>query len=254
MRSIGDVPAEQRPTQAVRLLIAEPDLGSSLAPEDFQLAQRHIVLPAISAPPGALDLAELRQRPGIKGELFGFLVLKGTLIANLRMVSRHCGRLVSPGALVLLDGPISDSIPLTLDWSVVDDCQLACFDERLLEIVRRWPQMLAPILRRAALYARHSLMQQAISQLPRVEDRLLALFWSLADRQGVVRADGIWVGLSATHDTLAHLVGAQRPTVSLGLTRLTENGLIQAQPGGWLINPDSLSALTPESELSGDPV
>ncbi|MGH2832975.1 MAG: helix-turn-helix domain-containing protein, partial [Solirubrobacteraceae bacterium] len=69
-----------------------------------------------------------------------------------------------------------------------------------------------------------------------------ALFWSIADRQGTVRADGIWVELSLTHEMLAHMVGAQRPTVSLGLARLSDSGLLHSQSEGWLINPESLDA------------
>jgi hypothetical protein len=36
------------------------------------------------------------------------------------------------------------------------------------------------------------------------------------------------------------MIGAQRPTVSLGLTRLAESELLRPQPGGWLISPASL--------------
>lgn len=242
---------EARATRAVRLLVAEPELGEGLSAEEFERARQQVLLPAIDAPAGPLDLEELKRRPGIRGELYGFMVLKGTLIVSLHMAARQCGRLVSSGGLVLLDGVVSDSIVTGVDWVVVDESVLACFDERLLEIVLRWPPLMGAILKRAAQYASHALVQQAISQLPKVEDRLLALFWSLADRQGVVRSDGIWLALSATHDTLAHLVGAQRPTVSLGLSRLAENGLVRAQPGGWLINPASLSTFTLPEPGSG---
>ena len=42
--------------------------------------------------------------------------------------------------------------------------------------------------------------------------------------------------LPVTHDVLAQMVGAQRPTVSPGLTRLAEQGTVCAEPDGWLIN------------------
>jgi CRP/FNR family cyclic AMP-dependent transcriptional regulator len=84
-------------------------------------------------------------------------------------------------------------------------------------------------------------MQQAIGQLPRVEDRLLALMWSIADRRGVVRRDGIWVHLPVTHATLAQMIGARRPTVSLGLRTLSERGFLTAENGGWLLSRASLA-------------
>lgn len=236
----GDPTLRPRPTHAVRLLVADPELGDGLSAEEFEQARQRVVLPVVDVGAGPLDIAQLRRTPELRGELYGFLVLRGTLVVNLGIASRQCGRLVSVGGLVLLDGPANDSIPTQLDWAALNECRLACIDERLLEIVRSWPAMMAAILSRAAQYARHALLQQAISQIPKVEDRLLALFWSLADRQGVVRGDGIWVELAATHETLAHLVGAQRPTVSLGLSRLAETGLLLPQPGGWLIHPESL--------------
>ena len=239
-----DARSRAHPAQAVRLLVAEPELGEGLSAEEFERARLHVVLPVVERPAGPLDLAELSSRSDAVGDLYGFLVLEGTLLINIDMAGRRAGRLVCTGALVLIDGPGSESIPVDFEWSVVDACRLACIDQRLLAIVQRWPALMSAVMRRAAQHARHALTQQAISQLPKVEDRLLALFWSLADRQGVVRPEGIWIGLTVTHDTLAQLVGAQRPTVSLGLTRLAETGMLRPQPGGWLINPESIDALT----------
>jgi CRP-like cAMP-binding protein len=82
---------------------------------------------------------------------------------------------------------------------------------------------------------------EGVSQLPRVEDRLLALMWSLADRRGIVRRDGIWVHLAITHDALAQMIGARRPTVSLGLKSLNAQGLLRPEADGWLIARASLA-------------
>jgi CRP/FNR family transcriptional regulator, cyclic AMP receptor protein len=117
------------------------------------------------------------------------------------------------------------------------------FDERMLVIARRWPRLMLAILERGAEQPRHALLQQAISQLPRIEDRLLALFWSIADRRGTVRPDGICVRLRVTHETLARMTGARRPTVSLGLRTLADDGLVRPDDGGWIINPESIELL-----------
>jgi CRP-like cAMP-binding protein len=110
---------------------------------------------------------------------------------------------------------------------------------------------LSAILKRAGQQLQQALWQQAISQLPRVEDRLLALLWSIADRKGVVRPEGVWVPIALTHDTLGQMVGARRPTISLGLRSLTEQGLLRAEKDGWLITHSSLELLSPTSEDSG---
>ena len=59
---------------------------------------------------------------------------------------------------------------------------------------------------------------QAISQLVRVDRRLLALFWHLAERWGRVTGDGVLVPLTLSHRMLSQLVGARRPTVSTALS------------------------------------
>jgi CRP-like cAMP-binding protein len=167
------------------------------------------------------------------------------------MSGRTCTRLIGPSELLLLDGVQSDSIPVSWEWAVLAPARLALFDGRLHAIARHWPPLLSAILERAAQQTRNAFLQQPISQLPRVEERLLALFWSIADRQGIVRPDGVWLRLSATHDTLAHMVGAQRPTVSLGLTRLTEGGLLRSDGDGWLLARDSLDAFADPLQAGG---
>ena len=189
--------------RGVRLLVADPELAEDLAPEQVEQARRQVVLPCVELEAGPVSIDALREVPGVEGDIFGFQVLSGSLISNLQMAGRRCARMICAGACVLTDGPVSEAIPASLAWEVLHPARLAIFDRRLLTVMHRWPKILGAILRRAAQQPREALMQQAISQLPRVEDRLLALFWAIADRQGVVRPDGIWVQMSVTHDTLA---------------------------------------------------
>lgn len=79
-------------------------------------------------------------------------------------------------------------------------------------------------------------LQLVIAEQPRVEDRLLALFWLLSERFGRVTADGVVVALSTTHEALGRLIGAQRPTVTIALRALRERGAVLRRPGGgWLL-------------------
>jgi len=232
----------------VRLLDVDPDLASDVAAEELAEAQQHLVLPTVRLEKGLWDIAGLREAHGVKGEPRGFIVVAGAVSVDLAIAGQVCTRLITARELVLLDGWQEDSIPVHYGWSVLDSAVLAVLDDRLALIGTRWPGLMNAILRRAAQQIRHALMQQAISQLPRVEDRLLALLWSVADRQGVVRSDGIWIDLPVTHATLAQMIGARRPTVSLGLRALGERGLVTAGAGGWLISPESIGAFpTPEA-------
>lgn len=252
--SPGDASPPNGSGRGIRLLVVDPDLGSVLEGEEFEQARDQVVFPGIELRAGALSIDTLRQAPGVRDRLHGYLVISGSLAINLHMSGRRCTRLIGPRELVLIDGIQTDSIPLNWEWSVLAPARLVLLDARLHVVARNWPALMSAILERAAQQTRQAFLQQAISQLPRVEERLLALFWSIADRQGIRRPDGVWLELSATHDTLASMVGAQRPTVSLGLTRLAEGGLVRAEGEGWLIAPDSLDAFAePSSADASDP-
>ena len=76
----------------------------------------------------------------------------------------------------------------------------------------------------------------SIHSLKRVDTRLLAFFWHLADRYGKVTADGVLIPLALTHRQLALLVGAQRPSVTSALGTLAERGLLRRdERGSWLL-------------------
>ena len=86
---------------------------------------------------------------------------------------------------------------------------------------------------------------QAISQLTRVDRRLKALFWHLAERWGRVGGDGVVVPLALTHRILGQLVGARRPTVSTALSELAERDeLTRRRDGSWLLRGDPPDAST----------
>jgi CRP/FNR family cyclic AMP-dependent transcriptional regulator len=232
----------------MRLLDVEPELGDGLAPREFETARRLVVLPTVDLGVDSWDVRNLDHVDGVRGEVLGFAVLSGVIAMDVWLARRTCTRLIAAGEFVLLDGVEEDSLPISWGWSVIVPARLALFDERLLAIGQRWPRLLAAVLQRAAQQTRNALLQQAISQLPRVEDRLLALFWSIADRQGVVRPDGVWVELPATHDTIARMIGARRPTVSLGLASLAERGLLSSEGSGWVIHRSSLEQFPQPSE------
>ena len=80
---------------------------------------------------------------------------------------------------------------------------------------------------------------QAIAHLTRVDDRLLALLWCLAERWGRVVPGGVLVNLRLPHRTLAGMVGARRPSVTTALGQLISREEIERRPdGGWLLRGD----------------
>jgi CRP-like cAMP-binding protein len=65
---------------------------------------------------------------------------------------------------------------------------------------------------------------------------LALLLWHLAARWGKVEPGGIRLTLPLTHQLLGRLIGAERPSVSHALARLSEAGLITGQGGEWHIH------------------
>ena len=83
----------------------------------------------------------------------------------------------------------------------------------------------------------------ALSHVRRVDDRLVLLFWHLADRRGRMTADGIVIPLKLSHSAIAKLVGAQRPTVSTALGQLRDRGVLERDSNdSWLLRGEPPSA------------
>jgi CRP/FNR family cyclic AMP-dependent transcriptional regulator len=235
----------------VRLLEVDPDLGARLEGEELDQARKYAMLPAVHLEEGRWNIQQLRNARGVRGEVYGFVLTEGTITIDASLAARRAARVLGPNELILLEGWDNDTLPVQWGWTVLEPTTIAVLDERLEVIARHWPSLMTALVIRGADQTRHALLQQAISQLPRVEDRLLALMWSLADSRGIVRADGIYVPLSLTHETLARMIGARRPTVSLGLKALNERGVLTADGGGWLIARDSLGEFDADRGRAG---
>jgi CRP-like cAMP-binding protein len=98
---------------------------------------------------------------------------------------------------------------------------------------------MSAILERSVRRSHWLSLQLAITDLRRVDDRLMLFFWHLADRWGRMGPDGVTVPLPVTHDVLAQLVCAQRPTVTSALKRLSDRGQIRRRSDKtWLLAPE----------------
>jgi CRP-like cAMP-binding protein len=93
-------------------------------------------------------------------------------------------------------------------------------------VLSRFPTVLSELIGRLVQRANTLAVNLVIAQLPRLEERLLALLWHLGDRFGHVEPGGVIVPLPLSHGTLAELVHARRPSVTTALSRLAERGLI----------------------------
>jgi CRP-like cAMP-binding protein len=130
-------------------------------------------------------------------------------------------------------------------WTVLEPARLAVLDERFARVACRWPQVVAGLVSRTLRRSRWMTILLAISNLTRVDERVTALFWHLADRWGHVTPEGVVVPVPLTHDMIGRLVGAHRPSVTSALGELQRNEIITRRENGWLLHgspPDGLTA------------
>jgi len=222
-------------TTVVRLADEDPELFADL-PRSGRAEAQHAVAPALTLPRGAWDgdvdgLCDRRR-------CLGLLVLDGLLVHSIVVTTGPRSELVGPGDVLRPwdeDGGVA-SVRFASRWDVVARTRLAVLDARLLAFACRWPQVVLAITSRAVQRSHRLALQLAINDVRRVDDRLMLYFWHLADRWGRVRPDGVLVPLPVTHDVLAQLVCARRPTVTSALRRLIEAGRIRRlRDRRWLL-------------------
>ena len=224
---------------AVRLLDEDADLFSGLPARGQLEARARAVAPVIRLErgPWPADVSDLGDPDGC----VGLLVLDGLLVHSIIVMHEPRSEIVGPGDLLRPWEQQSQiaSVPFASDWQAVQPVRLAVLDHRFLTFAARWPKVLTKIVERTVRRSHWLVLQLAIIDLRRVDERLMLFFWHLADRWGHVGPEGVTVPLPVTHEVLAQLVCAQRPTVTSALRRLTEEGRIRRRSDKtWLLAPD----------------
>jgi CRP/FNR family cyclic AMP-dependent transcriptional regulator len=236
--------ADITPADAIRLLDHLPDLAADLDSGQAASACRALMVPAIELGPGRCEFAICETVPPVTGRPFGLLVTEGLLAREVRLGDRTSTSLYGPGDILDLRTDAGSSLAAGARLICPELAVVAVLDDRMLVALREWPRMIARLFAMTMRQLERADINAAIGRLERVEDRLLGLFWLLADRWGRRGPDGIAIDQPLTHEAIGRLIGARRPTVSLGLRALYEEGTLQRSAGGaWLLSPDSLSRL-----------
>ncbi len=215
---------------SVRLIEVEPDLAGTLSPEELEQAAQ-VRLPVLVAAQGKLDLERLGAAPGA----FGLLILDGMVLHRFLIGEHSALRLLGPGDIIAVGGLANVAILEYGGHRVAEKAQLALLEGQTLLGMRRWPELAVRFQLRLADQQDRLAAQLVICQLPRVEDRVLAMMWLLAESWGRVTSAGTTLPLSLTHDAWGELVGAKRPTITLALQRLSERGAAVRLDRGWLL-------------------
>jgi len=227
----------------IRLLEAHADLRQGLDAQQAAAATARVVVRTVHLPEGRWAPSDFGSE---RAEQLALLIIEGLLSRTVTLGGRTVVELLGDEDLLQ---PWDDhfeptSVPAEVTWTVLRPTQLAVLDERFAASVGLWPAISASLLNRAVARSGWLARHLAILDQPRLDVRLVLLFWELADRWGTVAPDGISVPVPLTHQTLGRIVRAQRPSVTAALKDLRERRFLsRGTDGTWVIHGDALEQL-----------
>jgi CRP-like cAMP-binding protein len=232
-----------REAPTIRLLEAQPDLRQGLDAEQAAAASARVVARTVQLRAGDWTPSTVRCD---RRDHLALLVIEGILSRTVTLAGRTVVELLGDEDLLRpWDDQIEPtSVPAEVTWTVLRPTRLAVLDEGFAARIGPWPAISASLLNRAAGRSRWLVRHLAILDQPRLDVRLVLLFWELADRWGRVAPDGVSVPLPLTHQTLGRIIRAQRPSVTAALKELRERGFLSREVDGtWVIHGDASEQL-----------
>lgn len=214
------------------VLRLDPDLGAEIPAAKRDVAERACLAQVQEIPAGQWNIEDLGEsdRTG-----FGLLVISGTLCRRVSHSRRSGAELIGSGDLLRPWDRIGEwsSIPTESRWTVIERSRVAVLDAEFAKRAAPYPEIAIALTRRGVMRARYLAILGAIVSQRRVETRLNMLFWHLADRFGSMRGEWVTVPVPLTHSLLGELVAARRPSVTTALARLSDQGILVREEGGW---------------------
>lgn len=169
----------------------------------------------------------------------GLLVLDGLMAVGLEAGRAQTCWLVGDDDLVCPWNMQEPSLISNPSWRALKPTRLALLDGDFNRRIAGIPLVVGELVGRAAQTTHWLLAKSLVTASPVVEDRLLLLFALLSERWGRVRPDGVCLDLPVTHELLAHMCGARRPSVTTALRSLREDGLVDcSRRGCWVLHRD----------------
>jgi hypothetical protein len=230
------------------LLDLDPDLGQLLEGDRLAAGRRElrVAVHTLEAGPWEVDKLEHTSPDHI-----GLLILDGVLAREVLVSDTVSTELLGPGDVVRPWRLHDESTLLrhVVRWNVLTRSRIGLLDRRFGTVLATFPEVNAALIDRVNERALRLAVTQAISQLNRVDRRLLALFWHLAERWGRMTPDGVALPMTLSHRMLGQLIGARRPTVSTALSELAKEGEVARRDDGtWLLTGAPVGIPEPEIE------
>ncbi len=218
---------------AVRVLERDPALLDAVPASRRVAAREGLKAPRVTAQPGEWSVEDLADASGL-----GILVLEGLLTRNVDIAGTRSREILGSGDVLRPwddDDSALDPVPTTTTWTVLAPSEFAVLDDRWTRLATRWPDLGAEIMRRIVRRSRWLAVLLAIANSRGVEDKVLLLLWHLAGNWGKVTSAGTLVPFGLTHEVIAELVGARRPSVTSALAQMERDGIVERVSAGWLL-------------------
>lgn len=206
--------------RVVKLLETFPDLAEHMDPEARSRATEMIRAWVFRVPKGSWD------PPEIDHGTLGLLLIDGLMVRSVSLGAVSSAEIVGPSDIIRPweNDLLPSMVPALTSWRVLELAHVALLDARVTTLVGHWPELAAAVGGRLLRRARSLAYLMTAQHFVRVEDRLLAALWHLASMWGKVTPLGTVVPFRLTHEMLAGIIGAQRPTTTLAVRSLAEQG------------------------------
>jgi hypothetical protein len=171
----------------------------------------------------------------------GLLVIEGFLARRTECAGETVSEIIGPGDLLRPwdhDGeyPVEG---IGTSWQLLEPTTIAHLDEDFAMCIAPWPALTVAILARIGRRARWLGLRLLISQVPGVALRVFYLLWHLAERWGRPVDGTLVIPVGLTHQQIAELIGARRPSVSHAIAELRTEGVRSLSRSGWEIPIDT---------------
>lgn len=213
------------------LLDLDRELGRRLEPAERDAAREKLLVELETIPPGHWEPPLEEPPPGH----LGLLIIEGLMVREVRVAGAASVELLNSGDL--LRPWLEDAASfVSATWQCLVTVRLAVLTPAIASSLGAWPGLVEALLDRAIRRSRSMAVHAAVPGQRRIEDRILTVFWHLAERWGERCGDGVRVPLGLTHGTIAHLVSARRPSVTTALGELADQELlVRLDADEWLL-------------------
>jgi CRP/FNR family transcriptional regulator, cyclic AMP receptor protein len=228
---LGGGASAQVTREVVRIFEADAGLRRALDTASEHRFRRHVVTDVMRFAPGRWSSLD-----GLSPDVFALLVLDGVLCRRIVVARRGSVELLGRSDVVRPweEAVAPCSLPSHVSWRAIVPTRVALLDAEFLSVVARQGGALTELMSRMAQRCDSLARRLAMLRERRLDARLLMLFWHIADRWGKVESEGIRIPLRLNHETLAELVCAQRPPVTVALQHLCRSGRLErSADGSW---------------------